>query len=202
MGDIPDSAAAIGHPHRSQHEYRLYAGMRYDPPHINHARVNLGVQGLWVVDPYEGFYGYDQYSLYGSAMYTPRPKAFAEFVFAVKNRTYHKLLANYKYWWNQLDTTSTYFQNITRDNGEVLERTDVSWWDTRLKKTIVEMSLRGQVPLHPIMALWGNYSLALEHTNRPPGEYLSRSYLSQVIAGGVTVFLDLIGPEKHYVVSR
>ncbi len=204
MGYIPDSLNSnpdTDYPHRSQHEYRLYAGVRYDPPHINNARINLGLQGLWVKDPFEGFYGYNQYSLFGSAMYTPKEKSFIEFVFGIKNRAYDELLANYEYWWAQ-DTSSWTFRNISRDRGEALERTDLSWWQTKLKKVIVEFSLRGQAPLHHSVALWGNYSLDMEHTNRPTGEFLSRSYTSQMIAGGLTFFLDVLGPEPHYLFSK
>jgi hypothetical protein len=205
MGAIPDSVndnPDAGYPHRSQHEFRLYGGVRYDPPHINHARINIGVQGLRVSDPFEGFYGYDQLGFFGSAMYTPRPKAYLEFVLGIKNRAYHQLLANYKYWFNQLDTASAYFQNITRENGEPVDRDDVSWWDTKLHKKIIQISLRGQVPLFSGLALWGNYSLEAEHTNRPPGEYLSRSFVNQSAAAGVTVFLDVLGPGPRYVIRN
>ncbi len=203
MGDIPDSVNAnpdADYPRRSQYEVRVYGGLRYDPPHVNNARINLGLQHLRVTDPFEGFYGYRQNSLYGSMMYTPNPKRFVELVFAVKNRTYDKLSANYQYWWG--DTASSFFTNIDKDHGEDVEGRDVSWWDTKLKKKIVEMSLRGQLPLWRFIGIWGNYSLDLEMTNRPDGEYLSRSYFSQAFAGGLTLFFDLIGPGEQYIFRR
>lgn len=208
LGEIPlDRDGEPQSPHRSQHEVRLYGGLQYDPPHLNDMRISIGIEGLFITDPYQDFYGYDQWSIKVSAYYRPKenPLRHLSLSLASKRRTWHELKANYYYGTDQSETTpvnetSSPLIAPDRDNGEPTENADGTYdWsfaDTPLRTEYFELSLRGQIPFPRYVALWALYGIDIRSTNRMSIEYYSREYFNQTISAGLTFFVDVLGNRR------
>ncbi len=209
MGDIPvipiyNSDSVVigtmpppGHPKRSQSEYRAYAGLQYDPPHVNHLRLQVGWQWLKVTDPYQGFYGYTQRGLFASTIYAPSSLAHIELAMRVSQRTYDELLANLQYWAprgvNQVEfNNGAPVKTVTIDElGNPRNIYDISYQGaTRLATQSVAVSLRGQLPVWRNLALWAHMFLDMRNSNRPDTEMLSREYYNHLVGAGITVYMD------------
>ena len=208
MGEIPlDVSGNPNGPFRSQNETRLYGGIQYDPSHINDTRINAGIEWISITDPFEDFYGYDQWAFKLNAYYRPEPLRYIDISFATKWREYHKLKANYRYG-EPLDddTKPTFFNSPSmypeRDGGEPVKTTDNtydnSWQQTLLKTTMFELSLRGQTPLTSFLAIWGLYTVdSRPQTNRMAGEIYSREYFNYSISGGITMWTPTISIKRN-----
>jgi len=197
----------LGYPQRGQLERRLGFALQYDPPHTNNVRFMAGVEYWSIRDLFQDFYSYDQLQIRFSASYTPDALTYLQASLQIRHRKYLELSANYDDWWgvNRLVPPGMYGEDfnairiVTPDTNYV--QFSEEWKDAPLETKLLEMSLRGQVPITNFMALWGLYNIDARLTSRPPTEYLSREYFNQSVAGGVTFFLEVATTSKRSLVT-